>query len=88
MGFNALKVIMDAQKNAYALVKMFSMLFKSSNTDHVKTFIHLIQKLSDDKQTLVRVKSKNVIVPAGRTVQVPCIENIGSVKEIKVLLFQ
>ena len=88
MGFNALKVIMDAQKNAYALVKMFSMLFKSSNTGHVKTFIHLIQKLSDDKQTLVRVKSKNVIVPAGRTVQVPCIENIGSVKVIKVLLFQ
>ena len=79
---------MDAQKNAYALVKMFSMLFKSSNTDHVKTFIHLIQKLSDDKQTLVRVKSKNVIVPAGRTVQVPCIEKIGSVKVIKVLLFQ
>ena len=32
LGFNAIKVIMDAQKSNEALVKMFSMLFKSSKT--------------------------------------------------------
>ena len=32
LGFNAIKVIMDAQKCTETLVKMFSMLFKSSKT--------------------------------------------------------
>lgn len=38
LGFNALKVIMDAQKNAYALVKMFSMLFKSRSCEDIYSF--------------------------------------------------
>ena len=72
LGSNAIKVIMDAQKNTEALVKMFSMLFKSSNTDNVKQFAHLIREPSDDKQALVRVRGKNLIIPAERIVQVPC----------------
>ena len=36
LGFNAIKVTMDGQKNTEALVKRFSMLFKSSNTDNAK----------------------------------------------------
>ena len=79
LGFNAIEVIMDAQKNTEALVKRFSMLFKSSNTDNVKQFVHLIQP-SDDKQALVRVRGKNVIIPAGRIVQVPCNADVGFVK--------
>ena len=60
---------MDAQKNTDALVKMFSMLFKQSKTDNVK-FVHLIQEPSDNKQALMRVKDKSVIITAGRIVQV------------------
>ena len=33
LGFNAIKVIMDSQENTEALVKMFSISFKSSTTD-------------------------------------------------------
>ena len=66
LGFNANKVIMNAQKNTDALVKIFNMLFKSSNTGNVKKFVHLIQEPSDDKQVLVRVKDKNMIMAAGR----------------------
>ena len=58
MGFNAIKVIMDAQKNSDALIKMFGMLFKSSNVDNVKKSVHFIQEPSDDKQALVRVKAR------------------------------
>ena len=65
MGFDAIKVIMDAQKNTDALVKIFKMLFKSSNIDNVKKCFHLIQEPFNDKQALVRVKGKNVIIPAG-----------------------
>ena len=68
LGFNATKV-MGAQKNTDALVKMFSMLFKQSKTDNVK-FVHLIQEPSDNKQALMRVKDKSVIITAGRIVQV------------------
>ena len=87
LGFNAIEVIMDAQKNTEALVKRFSMLFKSSNTDNVKQFVHLIQP-SDDKQALVRVRGKNVIIPAGRIVQVPCKTDLGFVKVERAMLFQ
>ena len=62
LGFNAIKVIMDAQKNTEAPVKMFGMLFYSNNTDNLKEFVHLIQQQSDDKQALVRVKGKIVIM--------------------------
>ena len=58
MGFNAIKVIMDAQKNSDALIKMFGMLFKSSNVDNVKKSVHFIPEPSDDKQALVRVKAR------------------------------
>ena len=33
LGFKAVKIIMDAQKNTDALVKMFSMLLRFTNTD-------------------------------------------------------
>ena len=62
---------MDGQKNTDALMKMFTIFFKYSNTDNTKKFVHLTQEASDDKQALVRVKGKNVIIPAGRVVQVP-----------------
>ena len=79
---------MDAQKNTEALVKMFSMLFNSSNTDNVKQFVHLIQEPSDDKQALARVREKNLIIPAGRIMQVPCKADVGFVKVKKAMLFQ
>ena len=79
---------MDAQKNTEALVKMFSMLFRSSNTNNVKQFVYLIQERSDDKQALVRVRGKNVIIPAGRIVQVPCKTDVGFVKVERAMLFQ
>ena len=67
---------------------MFSILFKSSNTDNVKKFVHLIQEPSDDKQALMRVKGKNVIIPAGRIVQVPCKADVGFAKVKKAMLLQ
>ena len=88
LGFNAIKVIMDAQKNTQALVKMFSMLFKSSNTDKVKQCVHLIQEPFNDKQALVKVRGKNVIIPAGGIVQVPCKADVGFVKVKRAMLFQ
>ena len=54
----------------------------------MKKFVHLMQEPSDDKQTLVRVKGKNAIIPAGRIVQVPCKTDVGLVKMKKAMLFQ
>ena len=88
LGFNAIKVTMDAQIYTEALVKMFGMLSKSTNTDNVKQFVHLIQEPSHDKQTLVRVRGKNAIIPAGRIVQVPCKVDVGFVKVKRAMLFQ
>lgn len=88
MGFNAIKAIIDAQKSTDTLVKMFSTLFKSVNTDNVKKFVHLIQETSNDKQALVRVKDKNVIIPAERIVEVPWKADVGFVKVKKAMLFQ
>ena len=48
----------------------------------------MIQEPSDDKQALVRVKAKNVIIPAGRIVQVACKADVGFVKEKEAMLFQ
>ena len=87
LGFNAIKVIMDAQKNTDELVKVFNTLFKSSNTDNVKKFVHLIQEPSDDKQALVRVKGKNVIIPTGRIVQVPFKADVGFVRRKRLCYF-
>ena len=61
---------------------MLSMLFKSINTDNVKKPVHLIQEPSDDKQALVRVKGKNVIV------QIPCKADVGFAKVKKAMSFQ
>ena len=70
------------------MIKMFSMLLKSSNTDNVKKLVQLIEEPSDDKKALVRVKGKNVITPAGRIVQVPCKPDVGFLKVKKAMLFQ
>ena len=76
------------RKTNEALVKMFSMLFKSRNTDKVKQFVHLIQESFDDKQALVKVRGKNMIIPAGRIVQVTCKADVGFKKVKKAMLFQ
>ena len=87
LGFNAIKVIMDAQRYTEALVKMFDMLFKSTNTDNMKKFVHLIPEPSNDKQALMKVKGKNVIIPAGTILQVPCKADVGFSKvKIAVIL--
>ena len=76
------------RKTNEALVKMFSMLFKSRNTDKVKQFVHLIQESFDDKQALVKVRGKNMIIPAGRIVQVTCKADVGFKKVKRAMLFQ
>ena len=76
------------RKTNEALVKMFSMMFKSRNTDKVKQFVHLIQESFDDKQALVKVRGKNMIIPAGRIVQVTCKVDVGFVKVKRAMLFQ
>ena len=85
LGFNAIKVIMDAQRYTEALLKMFDM-FKSTNTDNVKIFVHLIPEPSNDKQALVKVKDKNVRIPAGAIVQVPCKADVGFLKVKKAVI--
>ena len=48
----------------------------------------MIQQPSDDKQGLVRVRDKNVIIRAGGILQVPCKTDVGFVKVKRAMLFQ
>ena len=64
---------MQSRNNTESIVNLFQAVFDEVGRDKMKTFVELIQQNRvQDKETAVKVKSKDVIIPAVKIVQINC----------------
>ena len=55
----------------------------------MKAFVELIeQSRVQDKETEVKVKGKDVIIPVGKVVQINCETNVGLIEKQRAMIFQ
>ena len=64
---------MQSRNNTESIVNLIQAVFDEVGRDKMKTFVELIQQNRvQDKETAVKVKSKDVIIPAVKIVQINC----------------
>ena len=64
---------MQSRSNTESIVNLFQTVFDEVGRDKMETFAELIQQNRvQDKETAVKVKGKDVIIPAVKIVQINC----------------
>ena len=64
---------MQSRSNTESIVNLFQTVFDEVGRDKMETFVELIQQNRvQDKETAVKVKGKDVIIPAVKIVQINC----------------
>ena len=64
---------MQSRSNTESIVNLFQTVFDEVGSDKMETFVELIQQNRvQDKETAVKVKGKDVIIPAVKIVQINC----------------
>ena len=84
--FNVIKHIVQTTDDKL-LIKLFQTSFDQTDANRVQAFANLPQTL-DSVETTVKVKGKNIVVPAGCIVEVPCKANIGNLSQTQAMIFQ
>ena len=71
LGFNAIKHLVQSRNDTESIVSLFQTVFDEVHRDKMEAFVELIQKSRvQDKETEVKVKGRDVIIPVGTIVQI------------------
>ena len=89
LGFNAIKHLVQNRNDTESIVSLFQTVFDEVGRDKMETFVELVQQSkAQDKETEVKLKSKDVIIPAGKIVQINWETNVGLIEKNRALIFQ
>ena len=86
LGFNAIKHIAQTTDDKL-LIKLFQTSFDQTDVNRIQAIVSLLQT-PDLVESTVKVKGKNIVVPAGCIVEVPCKANIGNLSQTQPMTFQ
>ena len=72
------------------MVSILETAFDNIDKSKMKSFVELIQQSESNcsRATGVKVKGKNITIPAGKIMHVNCKSNVGLVKKEKAMIFQ
>ena len=85
-GANVVKVITESQPE-YSLIKMFQSAIDIEDEEKLKAFVGTLT-VAEDSDTTVKIRANNIIMPAGKLVQIPCKANIGVIERRTPMIFQ
>jgi len=92
LGFNAIKLLTQDQQDGDALLKMFQSAFdnKETPTPTIKSFVNIITSTSDTENDIlpVKIKGKDVVIPAGRIQQIQCKSSLRYIGKNVPMMFQ
>ena len=89
LGFNAVKHLVQNRDDTESIVSLFKTVFDEVGRDKMETSVELIQQRRvQDKETEVKVKGKDVIIPSGKIVQINCKTNVGLLEKQRAMIFQ
>lgn len=89
LGFNAIKIISLSHHDGNSLKQMFQSAFETTEMTSINSLVNVITCAEEENDVLpVKVKGKDVIIPAGKVVQVHGKTSVGLLKEKTPMLFQ
>ena len=88
LGFNATKNLVQNRNDTELIVNLFQKVFGEVGRDKMERFVELIQQSKvQDKETEVKVKGKDVIIPSGKT-EVNRKTNLDLIEKQRATIFQ
>ena len=84
LGFNAVKHLVQNRDDTESIASLFKTVFDEVGRDKMETKERRVQ----DKETGVKVKGKDVIIPSGKIVQINCKTNVGLLEKQRAMIFQ
>ena len=86
-GANVVKVITESQPE-YSLIKMFQSAIDIEDEEKLKPFVGTLTVAEEDSDTTVKIRANNIIIPAGKLVQIRCKADIGVIERRTPMIFQ
>lgn len=88
LGFNAVKLLSEiALQRNQRLDKIFSSAFENLQCRSVEAFVKQLQ-VNEDDYLEVKVKGKDVLLPAGKITRVSCKAPVGNICSKRLMMFQ
>ena len=90
LGFNAIKHLLLNKTDIETVVSILQTAFDNVDKSKMKSFVELIQRSESNcsRTPEVKVKGKNINIPAGKIMHVNCKSNVGLVKKERAMIFQ
>ena len=90
LGFNAIKHLLLNKTDIETVVSILQTAFDNVDKSKMKSFVELIQRSESNcsRTPEVKVKGKNINIPAGKIMHVNCKSNVGLVKKERAIIFQ
>ena len=89
LGFNATKNLVQNRNDTDLIVNLFQRVFGEVGRNKMETFVELIQQSKiQDKETEVKVKGKEFIIPSGKIVEVNRKINVDLIEKQRTTIFQ
>ena len=90
LGFNAIKHLLQSKTDIETMVSILQTAFDIVDKSKMKSFVELIQQSESNcsKAPEVKVKGKNITIPAGKIMHVNCKSNVGLLKKKRAMIFQ
>ena len=91
IGFNVIRELIrsnSSQNTKELLLDAMLLSFNSTDDTQLKTFINFIQECRQHNLCTVKTIKKNFIIPAGKSLKVPCRVNTGPISKRLPVFFE
>ena len=88
LGFNAIREIVKINKDTQMLKEMFENVFNSTDHQKLDSLVNFIAATEEKSQTCVKIKEKDMAVPAGKVLHVQCKADVGFLERKILTMFQ
>ena len=89
LGFNAIKLLAQSNHSLECLLEIFKEALNVDNSEKVQAFVQLIQHPEDHDvgDVQVKIKGKDIVIPAGKIMNVSCKARVGLIVEKRPMMF-
>ena len=90
LGFNAIKNLLQNKTDVETMVSILQAAFDNVDKSKMKSFVELIQQSESNcsRTPEVKVKGRNITIPAGKIMRVNCNSNVGLLKKERAMIFK
>ena len=86
-GFNAVKMLVQLNDSLELLHEMiYQSVGNECSQDNVRTFVDLVQGSKEQENIEVKVKGKDIVIPADKLSQVHCKADVGYIDEVMAMM--